>query len=221
MTVRVLIADDEDLIRAGLRTILDAPDDIEVVGEAANGLQAVQLAQRLSPDVIVMDVRMPGLDGIEATRRILSAAAPRSRVLVLTTFDLDEYVYAALHAGASGFLLKGVPTPQLVHAVQVIARGDALIAPSVTRRLIAGFARAQNRTPSPPPQLAELTAREREVLDLMGRGLSNVEIAEALIVTATTVKTPVAHILPKLGVRDRVQAVIFLSEYGVLTPNTN
>jgi len=218
MSPSVLVADDQELIRTGLRTIIDGQPDLDVVGEAGDGRQAVAAALRLRPSVVVMDIRMPVMDGLEATRRILAAGDPAPRVLVLTTFDLDEYVYAALRAGASGFLLKGVPTAQLVDAVRHVAHGDALIAPSVTRRLIDEFARRPPGPAEPPPALLELTAREREVLDLMAEGLSNVEIAETLVVSAATVKTHVAHILLKLGVRDRVQAVIYLYETGVLQP---
>ena len=217
MTLTVLIVDDQELVRTGLRAILAAQPDIDVVAEAGDGLQAVSAVQRLHPDVVVMDIRMPLMDGLEATRRILAGEAPRPRVLVLTTFDLDDYVYAALRAGASGFVLKGAPTDQLIDAVRIVSQGDALIAPSVTRRLIDEFAR-RPPVPENPPQLAELTAREREVLDLMARGLSNVEIAELLVVSAATIKTHVAHVLLKLGVRDRVQAVIFLYESGVMRP---
>ena len=217
MTLSVLIVDDQELVRTRLRAILAAQPDIDVIAEAGDGLQAVSTVQRLHPDVVVMDIRMPFMDGLEATRRILAGDAPRPRVLVLTTFDLDDYVYAALRAGASGFVLKGAPTHQLVDAVRTVSQGDALIAPSVTRRLIDEFA-SRPPVPERPPQLAELTTREREVLDLMARGMSNVEIAELLVVSAATIKTHVAHILLKLGVRDRVQAVIFLYESGVMRP---
>ena len=216
MSTTVLVADDQELVRAGLLTILGRQPDLEVVGEAGDGLQAVAAVRRLRPDVVLMDIRMPNLDGLEALRRIVADGEPAPRVIVLTTFDLDEYVFAALRAGASGFLLKGTPTEQLVTAVRAVAEGDALIDPSVTRRLIEEFARRP--AASPPPGLDELTARERDVLDLVARGLSNVEIAERLVVSAATVKTHVAHILMKLGVRDRVQAVILLYESGAITP---
>jgi DNA-binding NarL/FixJ family response regulator len=218
MTVTVLVADDQELVRAGLRTILEAKPDIEVTGEAADGQAAVDAARRLRPDVVVMDVRMPVMDGLEATRRIASGPGEPRRVLVLTTFDLDEYVYEALRAGASGFLLKGAPTDQVVEAVRVVAAGEALLSPSVTRRLIDEFARRPTPGARPPAALEELTAREREVLALVARGRSNPEIADELVVSAATVKTHVAHILLKLGVRDRVQAVILLYESGVLSP---
>ncbi len=217
MTVSVLLADDQELVRTGLRTILEGQEDIEVVGEADDGGQAVESARRLRPDVVVMDVRMPTMDGLEATRRIGSEPdAPR--VLVLTTFDLDEYVYEALRAGASGFLLKGAPADQLVHAVRVVSGGEALISPSITRRLIDEFARRPRQDSTSPAVLDELTARERDVLDLIAKGRSNPEIAEELVVSAATVKTHVAHILMKLGVRDRVQAVILLYESGAIEP---
>jgi DNA-binding NarL/FixJ family response regulator len=216
VSTTVLVADDQELVRAGLLTILGRQPDLEVVGEAGDGLQAVAAVRRLRPDVVLMDIRMPNVDGLEALRRIMADGEPAPRVIVLTTFDLDEYVFAALRAGASGFLLKGTPTEQLLTAVRAVAEGDALIDPSVTRRLIEEFAR---RPPaSPPPALDELTSRERDVLDLVARGLSNVEIAERLVVSAATVKTHVAHILMKLGVRDRVQAVILLYESGAITP---
>ena len=219
MSIRVLLVDDQALIRAGFRMILDAEDDIEVVGECADGTQAVDSARRLEPDVILMDIRMPEMDGIEATRRIAAAAGdePR-RVLMLTTFDLDEYVYDALRAGASGFLLKDVPAEQLVDGIRVVAKGDALLAPSVTKRLIHEFARSAPATREPPAGVEELTPRELEVFRLIARGMSNAEIAGELVVSETTVKTHVARVLMKLGVRDRVQAVVLAYESGVVLP---
>ncbi|HUR84512.1 MAG TPA: response regulator transcription factor [Solirubrobacteraceae bacterium] len=214
--IGVLIADDQALVRAGFRMVLEAEDDIEVVGEAANGEQAVHGAQRLKPDVVLMDIRMPELDGIGATRLI--AGADGARVLILTTFDLDEYVYDALGAGASGFLLKDSPPEQLVAAIRVVAGGDALLAPSVTSRLIEQFARGAPARVQPPPGFDELTARELEVFELMARGLSNAEIADALVVGDTTVKTHVARLLSKLGLRDRVQAVVLAYESGLVSP---
>jgi DNA-binding NarL/FixJ family response regulator len=214
--IRVLIADDQALMRGGFRMILDAQDDIEVVGEAIDGRDAVEQYRRSSPDVVVMDVRMPAMDGIEATRR-LTAAEPPARVLILTTFDLDEYVYEALRAGASGFLLKDRPPEELVAAVRVVAAGEALIAPSVTRRLIEEFAR-RPAVPRQPEGLADLTDRERDVLALMARGRSNAEIAGDLFVAETTVKTHVGHVLAKLGLRDRAQAVVVAYESGLVHP---
>jgi DNA-binding NarL/FixJ family response regulator len=216
MTVRVLLADDQELVRAGFRMILETQADVEVVGEAGDGVEAVAATRRLQPDVVLMDIRMPNLDGLQATRRIL-AAGSRSRVVILTTFDLDEYVYQALTAGASGFLLKNAPPEQLIGAVRVVAAGDALLAPSITRRVIEQFTRL------PPPggaggSLAGLTDREREVLELVARGLSNAEIAARLFVSDATVKTHVAHLLAKLQLRDRVQAVVFAYESGLVRP---
>jgi DNA-binding NarL/FixJ family response regulator len=211
--IRVLIADDQALMRTGFRMILDAQDDIEVVGEAIDGADAIRRFEALSPDVVVMDVRMPTMDGIEATRR-LSALERPARVLILTTFDLDDYVYEALRAGASGFLLKDRPPEELVAAVRVIAAGEALLAPSVTRRLIEEFAR---RAPAvKAAALDQLTEREREVLVLMARGLSNAEIARTLFVAETTVKTHVGRVLHKLGLRDRAQAVVLAYESGLV-----
>jgi DNA-binding NarL/FixJ family response regulator len=212
--IRVLIADDQALVRAGFRMILDAEDDLMVVAEAADGLQAVEQARRAKPDVVLMDIRMPELDGIEATRR-LQEVAPDVRVLMLTTFDLNEYVYDALRAGASGFLLKDVPPEDLAAGIRVVARGDALLAPSITRRLIVEFARAAPAPPAPPRGLEDLTERELEVFKLIARGLSNAEIAAELVVSETTVKTHVARVLMKLGVRDRVQAVVLAYESGI------
>jgi DNA-binding NarL/FixJ family response regulator len=217
--VRVLIADDQALVRAGFRMILDAEDDIDVVGEASDGLEAVSAAARLKPDVVLMDIRMPELDGIEATRRVLAADGdPPTRVLMLTTFDLNEYVYDALRAGASGFLLKDVPPEQLADGIRVVAGGDALLAPSITRRLIQEFAQAGPPSGPPPKGLDELTARELEVFKLVARGLSNAEVAAELIVSETTVKTHVARMLMKLGLRDRVQAVVLAYESGIAVP---
>jgi DNA-binding NarL/FixJ family response regulator len=215
--LRVVIVDDQELVRAGFRLILDAEPDIEVVSEAGDGAAAVTEVGRARPDVVLMDVRMPGVDGIEATRRIRADdRLERARVLILTTFDLDEYVYEALRAGASGFLLKDTPRAQLVHAVRVVAAGDALLAPSVTRRLIDRFTQA----PSQPNtrSVESLTARELEVLGWLSQGLSNGEIADALIIGEQTVKTHVARILSKLGLRDRVQAVVYAYENGLALP---
>jgi DNA-binding NarL/FixJ family response regulator len=216
--VRVLIADDQALVRAGFRMILDAEDDLDVVGEASDGLQAVEQAKRLAPDVVLMDIRMPELDGIEATRRVVSADGSTVRVLMLTTFDLNEYVYEALRAGASGFLLKDVPPEQLAAGIRVVADGEALLAPSITKRLIQEFAEVAPAMPQPPQGMDELTARELEVFKLVARGLSNAEIAAELIVSETTVKTHVARMLMKLGLRDRVQAVVLAYEHGVAIP---
>ena len=217
MTVKVLIADDQSLVRSGFRMVLESADDLEVVGEAANGHQAISSARRLRPDVVLMDVRMPELDGIDATRRITEDDDQSARVLILTTFDLDEYIYDALGAGASGFLLKDVPAEQLIDGIRVVAAGEALLAPSVTRRLIEDFSRARPAREE-PAGLDELTPREREVLELIARGLSNAEIAETLVVGETTVKTHVARVLMKLGLRDRVQAVVLAYESGIVSP---
>lgn len=216
MTTRVLLADDQALVRAGFRMILEAQDDIEVVGEAGDGSQAIELARAHAPDVVLMDVRMPHLDGIAATRAIVGEA-PATRVLVLTTFDLDDYVYDALTAGASGFLLKDVGRDDLVAAVRVIAAGEALLAPTVTRRLLADFVRSR----PPPPQpardpVANLTARECDTLGLLAKGLSNAEIAAEMVVSEHTVKTHVGNVFLKLGLRDRVHAVIYSYEHGVV-----
>ena len=215
MSIRVLLVDDHALARTGLRMVLDAEPDIEVIGEAGNGRQAVHSVSRLKPDVVLMDVRMPELDGIAATREI----AGEARVLILTTFDLDEYVYDALAAGASGFLLKDVGPEQLTEGIRVVARGDALLAPTVTRRLIDELVRGgRRRMRTPPPGLDELTPRELEVLELVAQGLSNGEIAELLTVEETTVKTHVSRLLAKLGLRDRVQAVVLAYESGIAVP---
>jgi DNA-binding NarL/FixJ family response regulator len=217
--VRVLIVDDQSLVRAGFRMILDAETDIEVVGEASDGLEAVIAARETSPDVILMDVRMPNVDGLEATRRLLDGKAEGPRILILTTFDHDEYVYEALRAGASGFLLKDTPPEQLVEAIHVVARGDALLSPSITRRVIEEFvSHPPDSVRKPPAELAELTVRELEMLHYLARGLSNAEIAKAAFVSETTVKTHVARILMKLRLRDRVQAVVFAYEAGIVQP---
>jgi DNA-binding NarL/FixJ family response regulator len=212
--LRVLIADDQPLMRAGFRTVLEATGQMEVVAEAEDGEQAVQAARSLRPDVLLMDIRMPNLDGIEATRRL-----PGHKVLILTTFGLDDYIVDALRAGASGFILKDVPAKELVHAVRVVAAGDALLSPEVTRRLLD---RVGRRLPAPvaaqPDALADLTEREREVLELLARGLSNSEIADALVVGDATVKTHVSRVLAKLGLRDRVQAVVLAYEIGLISP---
>jgi DNA-binding NarL/FixJ family response regulator len=218
VTIRVLVVDDEELVRTGLRLILDAEPDIGVVGTASDGRQAVAEVRRLCPDVVLMDIRMPGLDGLEATRRILTEPdVPPCKVVILTTFDVDEHVYEALRAGASGFLLKDVPADQLAHAIRVAAAGEALLAPSVTRRLIAAFARPTAPAPVPVAGLGDLTPREVEVLTLLAEGLSNAEIATRLFVGEATVKTHVARILTKLGVRDRVQAVIAAFRSGLVS----
>jgi len=216
VTIRVLLADDQALVRSGFRMILEARDDLEVVGEAEDGAEAVELALRTDPDVILMDVRMPQVDGVEATRR-LTAAGSRTKVLILTTFDLDEYVYDAIRAGASGFLLKDVQPAQLVDAVRVVAGGEALLAPTVTRRLLDRFAQALPDA-RPAPSLDALTQRELEILRLLASGLSNAEIAAELVVTEATVKTHVSSILRKLRVRDRVQAVVLAYDAGLVQP---
>ncbi len=214
--IRVVLADDQRLVRTGLRMILAAVDDVEVVGEAADGHEAVAVCAEQRPDVVLMDVRMPGLDGIDATREVVAAEDP-PRVLVLTTFDLDDVVYDALRAGASGFLLKDAPEDRLVTAIRVVAEGGSLFAPSVTRRLIEEFARAREDRPA-PVSLSTLTDRETEVLRAVARGLSNVEIGAELYVSENTVKTHVARILMKLGLRDRVQAVVLAYESGLVGP---
>jgi DNA-binding NarL/FixJ family response regulator len=219
--LRVVIADDQALVRAGFRMILEADNSIEVSGEAGDGAVAVDLVREVVPDVVLMDVRMPVLDGLEATRQIMSSVPSPPRIIMLTTFDIDEYVYTALRAGASGFLLKDVTPEQLVASVKLVAAGDALLAPSITRRLVERFAApAADAAPAPKvaAEMETLTVREREVLVLMARGLSNAELAERLIVSEATVKTHVARILGKLGLRDRVQAVVLAYETGLVTP---
>ena len=217
MTITVLIADDQALVRAGFRMILETDADLRVVAEADDGAQAVEATRLTRPDVVLMDIRMPVMDGLEATRRIVDAKNP-PRVLMLTTFDLDEYVFDALVAGASGFLLKDVEPEQLLAGIRVIANGDSLLSPPVTRRLIESFVRDHPRTPQPPPGFEALTARELEIFRLIARGLSNAEIADLLVVSSTTVKTHVARVLIKLGLRDRVQAVVLAYETGVIRP---
>ena len=217
MTISVLIADDQGLVRAGFRKLLEAEQGLRVVAEAADGLEAVALALQLQPDIVLMDIRMPRLDGLEATRRLLDGPT-RTRVVMLTTFDLDEYVFDALTAGASGFLLKDAPPEQLIAAIQVVAGGDALLAPSITRRLIEEFVRRPPPRSGPPSRLAGLTARELEVLRLLARGLSNAEIAAELILGEATVKTHIGNLLTKLGLRDRVQAVVLAYESGRVQP---
>jgi DNA-binding NarL/FixJ family response regulator len=214
----VLIADDQELVRAGFRKLLDAEDTITVVGEAADGAQAVARATELAPDVVLMDIRMPRLDGIEATRRLTRSTSVQ--VLVLTTYDLDEYVFEALRAGASGFLLKDSPPDTLIVGIATVARGDALLAPSVTKRLLEEFAQARPANTTAPDGLDELTPRELEVFHLIARGLSNAEIATELVVSDTTVKTHVARVLMKLGLRDRIQAVVLAYESGVVSPGS-
>ena len=213
MSIRVLVADDQSMVRAGFRMLLGREEDIEVVGEAANGLEAVDKAVRLQPTVILMDIRMPELDGLEATRRIL-AADGQARILILTTFDLDEYIYEALRAGASGFVLKDDPPEQLIAAIRTVAAGDALLSPAVTSRVIRQFAHIPR--PTPPRELSELTAREAEILRLIAQGLSNGEIGRQLFISETTVKTHVTHLLAKLKLRDRVQAVVLAYQSGLL-----
>ena len=219
MTTRVVVVDDQEVVRTAFGALLATQPDFTVVGAAADGAQAVRLCAEQHPDVVLMDVRMPVMDGIEATRRIV-AAGPRPHVLVLTTFDLDEHVYDALEAGASGFLLKDVTAERLFDAVRVIAAGDALLAPGVTRRLVAEFARLRTRPTAPSTTLEALTPREREVLLLVAEGLSNPEIAVRLVVGEETVKTHVSHVLTKLGLRDRTQAVVLAYESGLIVPGS-
>ena len=212
MTIRVLVADDQSMVRAGFRMLLAGEEDIEVVAEASNGLEAIDKAGRFHPTVVLMDIRMPELDGLQATRRIL-ASGNGARILILTTFDLDEYVYEALRAGASGFVLKDDPPEQLLAAIRTVAAGDALLSPTITKRVIEQFTRIPR--PTPPKELDELSERERDVFRLMARGLSNGEIAEELYISETTVKTHVTHILQKLNLRDRVQAVVLAYQTGL------
>jgi DNA-binding NarL/FixJ family response regulator len=218
MTIQVLLADDQTLVRSGFRVLLERSEGIEVIGEAATGAEALELVRAERPDVVLMDIRMPGMDGLEATRRIAGDPALAAvRVIMLTTFDLDEYVFEALHAGASGFLLKDVEPDDLREAVRVVAGGDALLSPSVTRRLIAEFvSHAGRRRDTPPPELDELTAREREVMALVAAGLTNEEIAERLVISPATAKTHVSRILLKLGARDRAQLVVMAYESGLV-----
>jgi len=218
MRIRVLIADDQSMVRAGFRMLLSSDEDIEVVAEAADGMEAVEKAARFQPSVILMDIRMPELDGLQATRRIL-AADETARVLILTTFDLDEYVYEALRAGASGFVLKDDPPEQLLAAVRIVAGGEALLSPAITRRVIRQFTRIPQ--PTAPKELDELSERERDVFRLLARGLSNAEIGQELYIGETTVKTHVTHILQKLGLRDRVQAVVLAYEAGLVDAETS
>lgn len=218
MSISVLIVDDQALVRAGFHMILDAEPGVDVVGEAVDGVDAVASVRTLNPDIVLMDIRMPNMDGLAATREILGAAVATTRVIVLTTFDLDDYIYEALRVGASGFLLKDTPPEQLVEAIRIVAAGEALLSPSVTRRVIAEFAGRPDNHPAPPRGYSDLTDREREVLELMARGMSNAEIAAHLVVSETTVKTHVARVLGKLGLRDRVQAVVLAYESGLVRP---
>jgi DNA-binding NarL/FixJ family response regulator len=216
--ISVLIADDQALVRGGLRMIIDAQQDMHVVGEAENGADAVATTESVQPDVVLMDIRMPQLDGIAATRRLAEQGPPKTRVLMLTTFDEDKLVYEAMRAGASGFLLKSAPPARLTEAIRIIAAGEALLAPSITRRLVEDFVRRPPPGEEAPPELTELTEREREVLALVARGLSNAEIAAELVVSEATVKTHVNHVLGKLNLRDRVQAVVLAYETGFVQP---
>jgi DNA-binding NarL/FixJ family response regulator len=220
VSVRVVIADDQALVRGGFRMILDAREDVEVVGEAGDGAEAVAMVAEQAPDVVLMDVRMPGTDGIEATRRIVASGSP-VRIVILTTHDVDEYVFAALRAGASGFMLKDVRPADLVEGIRVVARGDALLAPSVTRRLLDRFADGLREEPPAPGHLDELTEREVEVLRLVALALSNAEIAKRLVLTEATVKTHVSAVLRKLDLRDRVQAVVFAYDVGLVRPRSS
>ena len=215
---RVLLVDDEPLVRSGVRMILESEDDLDIVGEAADGNEALELARQLTPDVVLLDIRMPGLDGIQTTRRLLEEPPPVPRILVLTTFDLDEYVYEAMKAGASGFILKNVPPAKLVDAVRTIATGDALLAPAITRRMIERFVQRPPASAGRPPQLDELTERELDVLRLIARGNSNAEIAGSLYLSHATVKSHVNRVLSKLDLRDRTQAAVLAYETGLVRP---
>lgn len=219
MTIRLVLADDEAMVRSGLRLIIDAEPDLDVIGEAHDAESALELTRRRRPDVLLMDIRMPGLDGIAAAERLIEEDTP-TRVLLLTTFDHDDFLFRALRAGTSGFLLKSAPAEELVRGIRTVAAGDALIAPAVTRRVIAEFAHRPPVRYAPPPELAELTPREREVLVMLARGLTNAEIAEQLVVSDATIKTHVARILMKLRLRDRVQAVVYAYEHGVVQPGS-
>jgi DNA-binding NarL/FixJ family response regulator len=217
VSIRLLIVDDQELVRTGLRLFLETQDDLEVVGEAGDGAEAIERARELRPDVVLMDIRMPRVDGVEATARLACLdIEPRPRVLVLTTFDLDEYVFGALRAGAAGFLLKDAPRERLLEAIHVVQGGDALLSPSITRRLVEDFAARTDPIEPPAAVLEQLTSRERQVLGLVARGYSNTEIAQRLVVTEATVKSHVGSILSKLGLRDRVQAVVFAYEHGIV-----
>jgi DNA-binding NarL/FixJ family response regulator len=218
MNTRILVADDQPLVRVGLTKILEARPAFEVVAEAADGAQAVEASSRLRPDVVLMDIRMPGMDGLEATRRIVERNGAATRVLVLTTFGRNEYVYEALRAGASGFLLKDTPAEELLTAVEIIARGDALLAPTITRAVIEEFVRRPPPPQQPPRKLEQLTAREKEVLHLLARGMANAEIAKELFISDATVRTHVLHVLQKLDLRDRIHAVIYAYETGLIHP---
>jgi DNA-binding NarL/FixJ family response regulator len=225
MTISILLTDDQPMLRLGFRLVLNAQDDMQVVGEAADGATAVQMTAAMRPTVVLMDIRMPGMDGIEATRRIVESGSA-TRVLILTTFDLDEYAYEGLRAGASGFLLKNIPPPDLMSAIRAVASGDAVVAPSVTRRLLDTFlphlpSSAGPAGRSEPAELATLTTREREILTEVATGLSNAEIAAKLVLAEPTVKTHVGHILSKLHLRDRVQAVVYAYEHGLIRPGTH
>jgi DNA-binding NarL/FixJ family response regulator len=218
VTIRIVVTDDQAMVRKGLRMLLDDEPDMEVVGEAGDGAEAVALIRRVKPDVALMDIRMPNVDGLEATRRLLADGATPTRVLILTTFGLDEYVYEALRAGASGFLIKDAPAEELIEGVRTVARGDALLAPAVTRSVIEAFARLPTPQADLTRKLDELTARELDVLGLLAKGLSNPEIARDLFLSETTVRTHIGHILMKLDIRDRVQAVVFAYEAGLVQP---